>query len=59
MSKYYWIRTIIDLRHEFHIRKAVFKGSGKSISGREEALLASQILNKTKDFLESLKFYNT
>ena len=27
-------------RHEFHIRKAVFKASEKGFSGREAALLA-------------------
>ena len=30
----------LDLWHEFHIRKAVFKASGTSFSSREAALLA-------------------
>ena len=57
----------IDLWDEFHGRKAVLKASGTSFSGREAAdrtsdkvevsRAASQILNKTKDFFESLKYY--
>ena len=54
-----------DLWHEFQIRKYVFKASGTRFSGCEVALLAiamslrvaSQILNKAKDFFESLKYY--
>ena len=56
----------IDLWHEFHIRKAVFKareifGSrGSPASDHKIAMslrAASQILNKMKDFFESLKHY--
>ena len=58
----------IDLWNEFHGRKAVLKASGTSFSSREAAdrtsdkievslRAASQILNKTKDFFESLKYY--
>ena len=58
----------IDLWDEFHGRKAVLTASGTRFSGREAAdrtsdkievslRAASQILNKTKDFFESLKYY--
>ena len=59
--------TIIDLWHEFNIRRAVLKASGSRFFGlwggpaSDKIAMSlhatSQILDKAKDFFETLKYY--
>ena len=47
--------TGFDLWHEFHCRKAVFKASGTTFSGREAALLATKSYEAIWQFYSLLK----